>query len=159
MAYISPEQRAKKKEEYDAVVYEIFVTEGWEALTYQNVANRLLGDNGKKLTKSSLQRYYPKRIDFGRSLIGKVAPVIISKLDFFDKQAFIESWVQALDDDFFRMVIQMFIENALESTEKTGSKMGTERLLNVMKATIPSEECTEALEIVFGKSVIYFLNK
>ncbi|MEX0334254.1 TetR/AcrR family transcriptional regulator [Vibrio tubiashii] len=158
MAYISSEQREANKQKYDEVVYQIFITEGWDAVTYQNVANKL-SEGGKKLPRSTLQRYYPSRIDFGRSLQGKVAPHLIKQLDLSSKEAFIQSWMKALDDKLFMMVVRMLIENAFASGEKQGAKIGVGNFMRLMSERISKEEVQEALEICLGKSILYVLEK
>ncbi|CDT65530.1 hypothetical protein [Vibrio coralliirubri] len=153
MAYISPEQRQAKKEAFDTFIFEIFTTEGWDAITYERISKHF------KTTNSSIQRYYPHRRDFGRALEGKVFPLVVVHLSFESKKAFIDSWVTAMDDQFFSMVVRMLIENALVPSTNEKTKGGAQRLIGAMMQGMTQQEAIEAIEIALGKSVFYHMNQ
>ncbi|USE34352.1 TetR/AcrR family transcriptional regulator [Endozoicomonas sp. SCSIO W0465] len=80
MAKISSEERARRQQSYDAVILNIFMTESWEAITYDRLSREL------DISKSTLQRYYPSRMHFVSALEGNVMPIVARNLDwlYFD---------------------------------------------------------------------------
>ncbi len=149
MAKISAEEKHRKKAEFDAHIYDIFINEGWDAVTYERMAK----DFGTR--KSSIQRYYGKRLDFGNALQGKILPIILPLLDFSDKEAFIASWLLALDNQTFREVNKLLIENATGSG--VGGWQGVNRLLHIMRNTMSDNDADAAITTCLGKSVLFFL--
>jgi hypothetical protein len=153
MAYISPEQRKQKKELFDAYIYDLFLSEGWDAITYQRISKRF------NTTSSSIQRYYPYKTDFAEALDGKVFPLISKHLSFEGKEAFVNSWVTALDDEFFAMVVRMLIENAMAPRTHTNTIGGAMKLMTGLSQTMTPQEAKEAIESVLGKSIVTFMNQ
>ena len=151
MAKITAQEKERKKAILDAHIYEVFINEGWDALSYERIAK----DFGTR--KSSIQRYYEKRLDFGIALQGKIFPIIVDLLDFTDEARFIASWVKALENQTFREVNKLLIENATGSG--TGGRIGVSKLLNKMKATMSNDEANAALKTCLGESVLFFLNQ
>ena len=92
MAYISPEERQRKKDTYDAYIYEVFITDGWDCVTYDRISKHF------GITKSSVQRYYPHRADFGKALSGRVFPLMVKHLDFTSKKTLLIHGAKALRD-------------------------------------------------------------
>lgn len=90
MARISKQQQAENKQKLDAYIWEVFKTEGWEAVTYTRLAD-FMGTR-----KSTIQGYYPKSSDFLDGLTGKLFPEIRPLLDMSSKDAFIESLCECL---------------------------------------------------------------
>lgn len=153
MAYISPQERQRKKEAFDAYVLQIFLEEGWEAISYERVSKHF------KTTNSSIQRYYPHRADFGNALSGHILPILAKHLKFDTKQVFIESWAEAMHDWFFAMVIKMIIENSVVTNTDNNIKKGVYRMVGVLENTMTNEEAVDALESVLGKSVMFYMNQ
>lgn len=151
MAKITAEEKERKKAELDAHIYKIFITEGWDAITYERMAK----DFGTR--KSSIQRYYEKRLDFGTALQGRVFPVVIQLLDLSCKERFIASWIQALENHTFREVNKLLVEHATGSG--TGGLQGLNKLLRVMKATMSDSDAHSALTVCLGETVLFFLKQ
>jgi len=152
MAKITAEEKARKQQALNEIVLEIFWNEGWQAVSYAEVAKRF------GTTKSAIQRYFPSHDHFALALQGKVMPLITSHLDWSSKEKFIESWMTALtnnEDLRFRKVLELLF---IESTKETASQMslvGVERFTGKIKETFGDESVSNEL---FGRTFIYLLN-
>ncbi|MFK0572961.1 hypothetical protein [Endozoicomonas sp.] len=151
MAKISSEERARRKELYDSVILNIFMTESWEAITYDRLARELT------ISKSTLQRYYPSRMHFVTALQGKVMPIVARNLDFNSRQSFISSWESALNSDpHFRNVVRMFIDNLMSRAPHPSAQDAMMRLLDQLKSVASEEDALVILKVVLGTSVLSF---
>ncbi|MEZ9246156.1 TetR/AcrR family transcriptional regulator [Vibrio lentus] len=153
MAYISPEERQRKKDTYDAYIYEVFITDGWDCVTYDRISKHF------GITKSSVQRYYPHRADFGKALSGRVFPLMVKHLDFTSKQDFIDSWRKGMEDRLFCMVAKMLVENAMTTHTNDDAKGGMNRLMMFMQGTMSNEEALDAVERILGITVLCYMNQ
>ncbi|KEI71357.1 TetR/AcrR family transcriptional regulator [Endozoicomonas elysicola] len=153
MAKISSEERARRKQMYDAVILNIFMTESWEAITYDRLARELT------ISKSTLQRYYPSRMHFVTALQGKVMPIVARNLDFSSSQLFISSWESALRNDLhFRNVVRMFIDNLMSRSPHPSTQGAMMRLLDQLQTVTSDEDAHKTLKIALGTSVLSFNN-
>ncbi|GAA5645883.1 MULTISPECIES: hypothetical protein [Vibrio] len=153
MARISAVEKERKKRIYDAVIFNIFINEGWEYITYERLSTEL------DVRKSTLQGYYPTRAHFSTALQDKVLPLMIEKLNFANKDAFIDSWQQALMEKRFLMVIRMFIGSALSPETSNGTRQSLNHLQREMQRTMSQEEADSAIRAVMGDSMVFIINQ
>ena len=89
------------------------------------------------------------------ALVGRAGKHVYSMLDFSDQQTFISSWVAALDDITFNTIASMFNESSIN-----GASVFT---MNAYKALSQKTKelfgSDESLAVVFGKTVIYNIQK
>ncbi|MGF1866181.1 TetR/AcrR family transcriptional regulator [Enterovibrio norvegicus] len=150
MARITAEQKEQKKQMMDELIFQIFISEGWEAITYDRLAKEL------NVRKSSIQSYYSKNIMFATALQGRVFPVVIEKLDFNSKDAFINSWLAAYHDEeshIFREVVKMLLHNIIKNGTSPYSKGAILRLQNMLGQSIGPLDADRAIKIVLGETL------
>ena len=152
MARITLEQRKENTEKFDAIIVKLFLENGWNSVTYDNIA-KVAG-----VRKSTLQGYYPSNKDFGNALKGRIFPIFISHLDFTDEQRLIDSWNVALDVKEFRMVISMFIANSASLEPSSLTLKGMQGLITLFSDHLGLERATAVAEILLGKTVMKFVN-
>ncbi|WP_406733658.1 TetR/AcrR family transcriptional regulator [Vibrio scophthalmi] len=148
MARITREEKERKKQLFDAYIWELFVTEGWQAISYERIAKQF------DSYKSAIQAYYPHKSDFASAIRGRVLPLIVQTLDFKSREDFIESWKKGHEDFFFHNVVMMLIENLMSSNTSDLSIKGTEALAQRLKAQFTDGE--EVLYICLGYSIVNF---
>lgn len=107
MARITKEERDKKKARFDQIVWDVFAMEGWEAITYQRVADEA------GVSRSALQRYYPNQLDFLEAIEGKTLGQLSSRLDTQCPSSFLASWVGHLQTPLFRNSFQLIVNDAV----------------------------------------------
>lgn len=152
MAKITAEEKARKQQALNEIILDIFWDEGWQAVSYAEVAKRF------GTTKSAIQRYFPSHDHFVLALQGKVMPLIASHLDWSDKDKFIESWMTALtntEDLRFRKVLELLF---IESTKENPSQMslvGVQRFTEKIYDAFEDESVAHEL---FGRTFFYLLN-
>ena len=142
MARITAEEKEQKKKMMDELIFQIFLSEGWEAVTYDRLAKEL------NVRKSSIQSYYAKNIMFATALQGRVFPVVLEKLDFSSKEAFISSWLSAYHDDeshIFKEVVKMLLHNIIKNGTSPYSKGAILRLQNMLGQNIGATEADQAI--------------
>ena len=152
MARITPEQRKANTEKYNAIIVKLFLANGWNSVTYDNIA-KIAG-----VRKSTLQGYYPSNKDFGTALKGRIFPIFISHLDFTDEQSLIGSWNIALDIKEFRMVISMFIANSASLEPSSLTIKGMQGLISMFAEHFGIERATAVAEVLLGKTVLKLIN-
>lgn len=150
MAKITAEQRLKKKNELDEIVLSIFWEHGWSAISYALVAEKY------GCSRGAIQRYYPAHSDFSQALNGKVLPLILEKLDWSSSQEFYCSWVEQLqaDDQRFRRVMELLLNNALQGKSSDMAKIGVSRLLQMIEERFGDKELGKSL---FGETFLELL--
>ena len=150
MARITTEEKEQKKKMMDELIFQLFLSEGWEAVTYDRLAKEL------NLRKSSIQSYYPKSIAFATALQGRIFPIVIQKLNFKSKQQFIESWLAAYSDEqchIFKEVVKMLLNNIIKSSTSPHSLKAIMRLQNLLAQNIGEEEAGKTIKIVLGETL------
>lgn len=151
MARISRTEREANKRMYDAVIYQIFVTEGWEAITFDRLAKEL------NVRKSTLQGYYPSRGHFVSAVQGKILPMVLQFLDISSKDNFIHSWNQALHDNpQFATIIKMFIGNALQTDTSNITRQALSHLQRQLQQNMSRDDAELAIKISIGDSILVF---
>ncbi|PKG38335.1 TetR family transcriptional regulator [Psychromonas sp. Urea-02u-13] len=150
MAKITAVQRAQNKEKYDAIVVNCFFDKGWDYITLNNIAKEL------GLSKSSVQAYYPTKMDFGLTLKDKVFPIMLNKLDFTSPETFINSWGTALAErKIFAMVVHLLVANATSQATSAMTIAGITKLKGMIAKEWGSEEKAQhAIYQVLGLSVM-----
>ncbi|MCG3885114.1 TetR/AcrR family transcriptional regulator [Photobacterium leiognathi] len=150
MARISAQEKEQKKAMMDEHIYQLFIKEGWDSVTYDRLAKDL------NLRKSSIQAYYEKSIMFATALQGRVFPVVIQKLDFSSKEAFIESWVRAFHDEnchIFRDIVKMLLQDIIKTGSSIHSKGAVLRIEQMLAQSIGEEEAKICIKRVFGETL------
>ncbi|HIF9077183.1 TPA: hypothetical protein ACX6NV_002035 [Photobacterium damselae] len=149
MAKISAAQRAANKEQYDEVIVEMFWESGWDSITLNTVSDRLA------IRKSTVQNYYPSKLDFGEALRGKVFPVAMDQLDLSNPDEFKMSWEIAIKSDVrFRRVVHLLISNATSETTSGMTVAGIVRLKHLLSDKWDSDKlANDAVNCVLGLSV------
>lgn len=154
MARISSEQRELNRQKYDSVIFDIFISEGWHEITFGRISKEL------GISPSSLQRYYPTRIDFSKALQGKVFPLVVGQLDLSSPSSFVASWETALEEGgVFSSMILMLIQNSTSTHSSPHSVLGIKKLTNALSQHMSQGEAEEAIKRVLGLSVLFFLNQ
>ncbi|MBC7005673.1 hypothetical protein BIZ37_24245 [Photobacterium sp. BZF1] len=147
MARISKDKWQENFAKYNAIILEIFLTEGWDFVTY----DRLSKETG--LRKSTLQGYYPSNQDFAVAMDGKVLPIIMQHLSFESREALIQSWAESLESQKFRMIMKMFVMHASKHESEGRGALGAKGLLNIIQYELPDEDGLELLQHLFGLTV------
>jgi hypothetical protein len=154
MARITSEQRELNRQKYDSVIFDIFISEGWHEITFGRISKEL------GISPSSLQRYYPTRIDFSKALQGKVFPLVVGKLDLSSPNSFVKSWEEALKEGgVFSSMILMLIQNSTSIHSSPHSVLGIKKLINALSQHMSQNEAEEAIKLALGSSILFFLNQ
>ncbi|MFH0287977.1 hypothetical protein ACGRSR_09985 [Vibrio owensii] len=151
MARITQEERKKNKEKYDELIFKLFVEEGWESVTLDRVSKIL------NIRKSTLQGYYPEKMDFMRALEGKVYPEIIGSLDFSSSNAFVKSWATMLvSNRVFKQAISMILINVLKIEGTPGPRLQRPiiRIINELAKNVDREEAEKTVGDCFGVAIM-----
>ncbi len=151
MARITKAQWGENFASYNALILDIFLSEGWDNVTY----DRLSKETG--LRKSTLQGYYPSNTDFEAALKGKIFPIIVQHLDFSSKSALIESWKSAMHVNQFRMIMRMFVMHAHKKGSEGNGRIGVLGLANFISDKMPNENTLEVIQLLFGLTVTELL--
>jgi|GEM_PF-3109235 len=155
MARISAEERERKKKAMDAIVFQIFMTEGWDHVTY----DRLAKETG--MGKSSVQRYYESKMMFATALQGKVFPLAVQKLNFTSSDAFIESWDRALHDPeshVFREVVRMLMTNIMNLGTSQHSRTAVMKIVQMLAQSIGEEKAQQSVQMVLGRTIFSYMD-
>ncbi|MGR5450845.1 TetR/AcrR family transcriptional regulator [Vibrio sp. PNB22_3_1] len=150
MARITAQEKLQKKEKMDECIVNIFLNEGWSAVTYDRLAKEF------SVRKSSIQAYYPSSIMFATALQGIIFPIIVDILDFDSKEKFINSWVTAYEDinnHVFRETIEMLLQNILKDGTSPYSRGGVLKLQHHLALSIGEKEAIDAIKSVFGELI------
>ncbi|MGL6258948.1 TetR/AcrR family transcriptional regulator [Vibrio sp. WXL103] len=150
MARITAQEKQEKKQRMDQRIVDIFLNEGWSAVTYDRLAKEF------NVRKSSIQAYYPSSIMFATALQGIVFPIVVKTLNFESKQAFIDSWVSAYEDKsnhVFREAVEMLLQNILKDGTSPHSRGGVLKLQNHLAQSIGEEEAIDAIKSALGELI------
>nr|WP_086939345.1 TetR/AcrR family transcriptional regulator [Thaumasiovibrio occultus] len=151
MAKISRAEREANKQRFDALVLNIFLLEGWEAVTL----TRLAQETGTRM--STLQGYYPTRRDLGNALTGKVFPHFLSELNFESEKSFRDSWMHALaHNNIFRGVITLLLESCVMTDTPEAAYQGLLRLKQLCQDSFGDEHI---INCILGESVVYLASQ
>ena len=148
MARISQEEKEQNQAHYDAVIFELFITEGWEAVTLDRVAKEC------GIRKSTLQGYYKNKDQFAYALQGKIFPMFAGKLDFQSAERFKASWRTLHSEDrVFREVVLMLIDNIVSRGGSEGTRGAIIRLVHVLSVNITEEAAEQAVKEALGETL------
>lgn len=156
MARITAEEREQKKKMMDEYIYNLFVTEGWDAITYDRLAKDL------NIGKSSVQRYYENKMLFATALQGRIFPEVIRQLDFTSKDRFIESWISAYHNQsslIFREAVRMLMTNIMTASTSPYSRNAVNRLESMLSANIGEEEANLSIKIALGTIAYSYMHQ
>ncbi|MCG3816103.1 TetR/AcrR family transcriptional regulator [Photobacterium damselae] len=152
MARISVIEREKKKAIMDELIYQLFLAEGWDAVTYDRLSKEL------DMRKSTIQSYYEKSIMFATALQGRVFPLVIQKLDFSTKEAFLSSWANAYSDPdshIFRETVRMLLLNIVKPGTSPISRGAVVRLEKMLSESIGDQEANLTIKEALGTTLYY----
>ncbi|MEZ9246135.1 TetR/AcrR family transcriptional regulator [Vibrio lentus] len=153
MARVSAEEIQRKRKMYDECILNLFLTEGWDAVTYDRIAKKM------GITKSSLQRYYANKMQFAYALEGQVFQQATKLLDFTDRDSFLDSWKQSLNDNqIFRECLHIIMTNALAPVSTAATTKAVTRLTGVLANNIGKVEAQDTVDLALGRSLISYMN-
>ena len=153
MARVSAEEIQRKRKMYDECILNLFLTEGWDAVTYDRIAKEM------GITKSSLQRYYANKMQFAYALEGQVFQQATKLLDFTDRSSFLDSWKQSLNDNqIFRECLHIIMTNALAPVSAAATTKAVTRLTGVLANNIGKVEAQDTVDLALGRSLISYMN-
>lgn len=153
MARVSAEEIQRKRKMYDECILNLFLTEGWDAVTYDRIAKEM------GITKSSLQRYYANKMQFSYALEGQVFQQATKLLDFTDRGSFLDSWKQSLNDNqIFRECLHIIMTNALAPVSAAATTKAVTRLTGVLANNIGKVEAQDTVDLALGRSLISYMN-
>jgi len=146
-------KRLLKQAAYDEVVLDIFLKEGWGALSHQHVSD-VIG-----IGKSSLQTYYPKAPAFGKPLEGNLFPVMKELLTFDSPELFVSSWNRALNESVaFRNIAQLMLLSPTMDEPLPVTRSVFRNLVNWLEAS--NEGMGDHLaRYAIGAIAVYFMEK
>ncbi|MDH5926526.1 TetR family transcriptional regulator [Vibrio lentus] len=153
MARVSAEEIQRKRKMYDECILNLFLTEGWDAVTYDRIAKEM------GITKSSLQRYYANKMQFAYALEGQVFQQATKLLDFTDRGSFLDSWKQSLNENqIFRECLHIIMTNALAPVSAAATTKAVTRLTGVLANNIGKVEAQDTVDLALGRSLISYMN-
>ena len=153
MARISLQKKADNLELYSSIVEELFWEMGWFNLKYSDVIDVIKErTNNPKFKLSTLQNYFPHKIDFSEAIKGKVLPVFVGYLDLSSTDKFNESWITALEELKFRRVLSLLIGNLASTDASFLAFNGLNRLTDIVVNEL-GEDGRKALENLLGKTI------
>ncbi|MFS1504014.1 TetR/AcrR family transcriptional regulator [Vibrio lentus] len=153
MARVSAEEIQRKRKMYDECILNLFLTEGWDAVTYDRIAKEM------GITKSSLQRYYANKMQFAYALEGQVFQQATKLLDFTDRSSFLDSWKHSLNENqIFRECLHIIMTNALAPVSATATTKAVTRLTGVLANNIGKVEAQDTVDLALGRSLISYMN-
>ncbi|MEZ9463056.1 hypothetical protein AB4178_15255 [Vibrio splendidus] len=144
MARITKAQWEENFASYNALILDIFLTEGWENVTY----DRLSKETG--LRKSTLQGYYPSNDHFYLALEGKIFPILLDFLDFSSKDSLMSSWKEAMRRQQFIMIMRLLIMHAHKKGSEGNGRLWVLSLTELISKRIPTEDALEIIQYALG---------
>ena len=153
MARVRAEEIQRKRKMYDECILNLFLTEGWDAVTYDRIAKEM------GITKSSLQRYYANKMQFAYALEGQVFQQATKLLDFTDRGSFLDSWKKSLNENqIFRECLHIIMTNALAPVSATATTKAVTRLTGVLANNIGKVEAQDTVDLALGRSLTSYMN-
>ena len=153
MSRISLQKKAENLQLYSDVIEELFWEMGWFNLKYSDVIEVIqIRTNNPKFKLSTLQNYFPHKINLSEAIKGKVLPVFIGYLDLSSTDRLMESWVASLEEQKFRRVLSLLIGNLATSEASFLAVNGLNRLTEIIGNAL-GEEGKSTLERLLGKTV------
>jgi len=154
MARISVVEKERRKLEYDATIFSIFVEEGWNSLTYERLSQEL------GLSKSTLQGYYPTRVHFGTALEGKIFHIVANAVDFSNQKTIRDSWNKGLESDkLFLGANEMMLHCSLSLDVNRVARTGRNNLVKKFSETMSVDEAENLANLLLGDTVNYMLDR
>lgn len=102
MARISREERQRKLEELNEGIWQLFLEQGYDALTFYNIAHYV------NWRQSTIQSYH-KSETLISAVRGRIEPYFIGKLDLTSTGSLEQSWSKGLEDKGFVNIIRFLI--------------------------------------------------
>lgn len=127
-------------------ITDIFMQQGWDAITYGSIAKRT------GLSRSGVQRIVPSKESMTRVFQSQIFSYIVSQLDDSSKKTLRETWLISLDDPKFVNCIRYLMGAAHAEFE---GKSKVEMILNSMFQKYGEENVTELL----GLSLVSLIHK
>ncbi|WP_117232504.1 TetR/AcrR family transcriptional regulator [Vibrio maerlii] len=148
MARITQEQRDKNKQVLDDLIWKIFTNEGWDAITYQRLADEF----GSK--KSTMQRYYPSQDDFLDGIRGRPMKLLAEQLDTSSPEALLESWFSAMEHPHLANVFSMALSTAVEQTGNQFAAHGTQNLRRFLNQHFAEATAEQLIYDMYGGLIV-----
>ncbi|NOH78725.1 hypothetical protein F0231_03110 [Vibrio sp. RE86] len=102
MARISREERQRKLEQLNDGIWQLFLEQGYDALTFYNIAHYV------NWRQSTIQSYH-KSETLVTAIRGRIEPYFLGKLNFDSLCSLEQSWVESLEDNGFVNIIRFLI--------------------------------------------------
>lgn len=133
----------------EALIYqtiiEIFMEEGWDAVTYGSIAKRT------GMSRSGIQRVVPTKESMVSAFQGQVLAYVTSKIDPTDSDTIKQSWMLALGETKFANCIRYLLGAV------NGSHEGKEKVIFGVTTLIDRYGQTLVIELI-GLSAIHLLD-
>ncbi|MGF1691986.1 TetR/AcrR family transcriptional regulator [Photobacterium kagoshimensis] len=132
----------------DAVVDQL-LTLGYDKMSYTTLSKQT------GISRTGISHHFPKKSDFANAMDGRIFKLFIEKLELdSDLDAFIASWVAALDDEKFLAILRLLFHHIVTAESSNEFAMrGIERLYQLCHDRF-GEASIKELEWLFGKSLI-----
>ncbi|MGL5292048.1 MAG: TetR/AcrR family transcriptional regulator [Vibrionaceae bacterium] len=92
-------------------IIDIFMTQGWEAVTYGTIAKML------KLSRSGVQRVVPTKYEMVKVFQGEILSYVLASIDMTSPKTIESSWCNALQDRKFANCIRYYVMSAFSDQQ------------------------------------------
>ncbi|PKF50648.1 TetR family transcriptional regulator [Enterovibrio nigricans] len=148
MGRITAQEKESNKAKYDAIIFDLFINEGWRAVTLDRVAKEC------GIRKSTLQGYYKSKEHFAYALQGRTYPLFVEQLNFTSQDLFVESWCELLDRSrIFREVVAMLLDNLVHKGGGQGVRQALQRITNQLAKSMTLDDANKTIHHVFGATL------
>ena len=151
MARITREARRQKKELLDNFIWEVFKSEGWDAVTYQRLADKL------GTTKSTIQRYYPSQVDFLEGIEGRALGEMLPFMDLSSADSFSESWTQmVVTNPLNHHYLELVVIDAMSGLNRRFAMNASNNLMGFMIETfhLSAQEAQKRYANMLGDAIL-----
>lgn len=148
LSRITKQQKEENYQKLNAVILNVFLTEGWSKVTYDRIS-KITG-----LRKSTLQGYYPSNNDFLIALQGNLKELMLKEIDFSSKEQLLRSWSQALSKKEFGFIVEMLISHCVSSEPSPIADEAMKSFHKIITTALPYENSSELMVHIFGLAVI-----
>lgn len=147
MARISREERQRKLEELNEGIWQLFLEQGYDALTFYNIAHYV------NWRQSTIQSYH-KSETLVSAIRGRIEPYFLGKLDLSSLESLEQSWLSSLHDNGFVNIIRFLINlNCNDRSMVELTAYGVRRLEEVSQESLGNDGL-ELMQKLMGLSVM-----
>ena len=141
----SQQQAAENEANVFEAIVTIFMENGWEAVTYAEIAKRT------GMTRGGIQRIVPNKDAMINAFRGQIFAYVMAQLDTTSEKAILDSWQRALEDHKFANCIRYLVTATTAKEEgRKRAAMGVQRLSDIFGETLTQR--------LIGMSVIHLLS-